>query len=53
MGAFLYTNNKPQGVVDMYFILNMLGIFVVILIVFLCSPNKKHIKWRPIVILII
>lgn len=37
----------------MYFILNMLGIFVVILIVYLCSPNKKHIKWRPIVILII
>ncbi|MET1123515.1 Na+ dependent nucleoside transporter N-terminal domain-containing protein, partial [Priestia megaterium] len=48
MGAFLYTNNNTQGVVEMHFILNMLGIFVVILIVFLCSPNKKHIKWRPI-----
>ncbi|HDX9640994.1 TPA: nucleoside transporter C-terminal domain-containing protein [Bacillus mobilis] len=37
----------------MHFILNMLGIFIVILFVFLCSPNKKQIKWRPIVILII
>lgn len=37
----------------MYFILNILGIFVVMGIVFLCSPNKKAVKWRPIVSLII
>ncbi len=28
----------------MHFLLNMLGVFVVILIVFLCSPNKKTYK---------
>lgn len=28
----------------MHFILNMLGIFIVILFVFLCSPNKKKNK---------
>lgn len=37
----------------MYFILNMLGIFVVILIIFLCLFNKKYIKWRLIVIFIL
>lgn len=37
----------------MYFILNILGISVVMGIVFLCSPNKKAVKWRPIASLII
>lgn len=37
----------------MYFLLNILGIFVVMGIVFLCSPNKKAVKWRPIASLII
>ncbi|MFJ7972066.1 nucleoside transporter C-terminal domain-containing protein [Psychrobacillus sp. NPDC096389] len=37
----------------MYFILNILGVFVVMGIVFLCSPNKKAVKWRPIASLII
>ncbi|QFG00692.1 NupC/NupG family nucleoside CNT transporter [Psychrobacillus glaciei] len=37
----------------MYFLLNLLGVFVVMGVVFLCSPNKKAVKWRPIVSLII
>lgn len=37
----------------MYFLLNILGVFVVMGIVFLCSPNKKAVKWRPIASLII
>ncbi|MBA9026159.1 MULTISPECIES: NupC/NupG family nucleoside CNT transporter [Bacillaceae] len=37
----------------MYFLLNLLGVFVVIGVVFLCSPNKKEVKWRPVVSLIV
>ncbi|KMY51379.1 nucleoside transporter C-terminal domain-containing protein [Peribacillus loiseleuriae] len=37
----------------MYFLLNLLGVFVVLGVVFLCSPNKKEVKWRPIVSLIV
>ncbi|MFJ8063588.1 nucleoside transporter C-terminal domain-containing protein [Psychrobacillus sp. NPDC096426] len=37
----------------MYFLLNILGVFVVMGVVFLCSPNKKAVKWKPIVSLII
>ncbi|SES30974.1 nucleoside transporter C-terminal domain-containing protein [Psychrobacillus sp. OK032] len=37
----------------MYFLLNILGVFVVLGVVFLCSPIKKAVKWRPIVSLII
>ena len=37
----------------MYFLLNILGVFVVMGVVFLCSPNKKEVKWRPIVSLIV
>ena len=31
----------------MYFLLNILGVFVVMGIVFLCSPKKKEVKWSP------
>jgi len=37
----------------MLFFLNLLGIFVVIALVFLCSPNKRNVKWRSIITLAI
>ncbi|WP_050184115.1 nucleoside transporter C-terminal domain-containing protein [Domibacillus robiginosus] len=37
----------------MFFLLNMVGILVVFGLVFLCSPNKKQVKWRPIAALIV
>ncbi|MGX9134133.1 NupC/NupG family nucleoside CNT transporter [Rummeliibacillus sp. JY-2-4R] len=37
----------------MYFLMNILGIFIVMGIVFLCSPRKKEIKWRAIISIII
>ncbi|MDI2585772.1 NupC/NupG family nucleoside CNT transporter [Psychrobacillus sp. NEAU-3TGS] len=37
----------------MYFLLNIFGVFVVMGIVFLCSPNKKAVKWPPIVSLLL
>lgn len=37
----------------MYFLLNMLGVFVVLGIVFICSPRKKEVKWRSIVSLLV
>ncbi len=37
----------------MYFLLNIVGLIVVMAVVFLCSPNKKKIKWRPIVMLLV
>ncbi|TWD91630.1 purine nucleoside transport protein [Neobacillus bataviensis] len=37
----------------MFFLLNILGILVVFGLVFLCSPNKKKVKWRSVLSLII
>lgn len=37
----------------MFFLLNILGILIVFGLVFLCSPNKRKIKWRPIISLIV
>jgi purine nucleoside transport protein len=37
----------------MYFLLNTLGILVVIGIVYLCSPNKRNFKWKSILTLLI
>lgn len=37
----------------MYFFLNILGVFVVIGIVYLCSPNKRNVKWKAILTLIV
>lgn len=37
----------------MYFLLNALGVFVIIGLVYLCSPNKRNVKWKPILILVI
>ncbi|MGC4377194.1 NupC/NupG family nucleoside CNT transporter [Fictibacillus sp. Mic-4] len=37
----------------MYFLFNCLGILIVLAIVFLCSPEKRKVKWRPILILLV
>ncbi|PFO08504.1 NupC/NupG family nucleoside CNT transporter [Bacillus sp. AFS076308] len=37
----------------MFFLLNILGILVVFGLVFLCSPNKKKVKWRSVLSLIV
>lgn len=37
----------------MYFLLNLVGLIVIMAVVFLCSPQKKKIKWRPIMTLIV
>ncbi|MCY8374235.1 NupC/NupG family nucleoside CNT transporter [Bacillus inaquosorum] len=37
----------------MYFLLNLVGLIVIMAVVFLCSPQKKKIKWRPIITLIV
>lgn len=37
----------------MYFLLNLVGLIVIMAVVFLCSPQKKKIQWRPIITLIV
>jgi purine nucleoside transport protein len=37
----------------MLFLMNILGVLVVLGLVFLCSPNKKKVKWRSILSLIV
>ncbi|ALC87460.1 nucleoside permease [Bacillus sp. FJAT-22090] len=37
----------------MYFILNVIGIIVVLGLVYLCSPSKKEVRWRPIISILI
>ncbi|RFU60867.1 nucleoside transporter C-terminal domain-containing protein [Peribacillus glennii] len=37
----------------MYLLLNTIGVLVVIGLVYLCSPNKKHVKWKFILILLV
>lgn len=37
----------------MYFLLNALGVLVVIGLVYLCSPNKRNVKYKSILILLI
>ncbi|MEK3799823.1 nucleoside transporter C-terminal domain-containing protein [Peribacillus sp. FSL H8-0477] len=37
----------------MYFLLNMLGVFVVMSIIYLCSPDKKNLKWKAIITLLV
>ncbi|MDQ0858999.1 nucleoside transporter C-terminal domain-containing protein [Bacillus sp. V2I10] len=37
----------------MYFLLNILGVLVVIGIVYICSPNKRNVKWKAILALIV
>jgi len=36
-----------------FFLLNLLGVLVVIGLIFLCSPNKRNVKWKSIFILLI
>lgn len=38
-----------MGAVDMLFLLNVLGVIIVFGLVFLCSPNKRKVKWRSVV----
>ncbi|MEJ9232046.1 NupC/NupG family nucleoside CNT transporter [Peribacillus butanolivorans] len=37
----------------MYFLLNILGVLVVMGIVYLCSPNKRNVKWKAILSLLV
>ncbi|MDQ1147792.1 purine nucleoside transport protein [Bacillus sp. SORGH_AS 510] len=37
----------------MYFLLNVIGVLVVMGLVYLCSPNKKGVKWKSILTLFI
>lgn len=37
----------------MYFLLNALGVGVVICLIFLCSPNKRKVKWKSILTLVV
>ncbi|WP_057913186.1 nucleoside transporter C-terminal domain-containing protein [Peribacillus muralis] len=37
----------------MFFLLNALGVLVVMGIVYLCSPNKRNVKWKAVFILLV
>ncbi|WP_110926549.1 nucleoside transporter C-terminal domain-containing protein [Bacillus massiliglaciei] len=37
----------------MYFLLNAIGVLVVIGLIYVCSPNKKNVKWKFVLILLI
>ncbi|MGE6379605.1 nucleoside transporter C-terminal domain-containing protein [Peribacillus muralis] len=37
----------------MYFLLNILGVLVVMGIVYLCSPNKRRVNWKAILTLLV
>ncbi|WP_342429494.1 nucleoside transporter C-terminal domain-containing protein [Neobacillus sp. FSL H8-0543] len=37
----------------MYFLLNALGLLVVLALIFLCSPNKRNVKWKSILTLVV
>ncbi|PLT33279.1 nucleoside transporter C-terminal domain-containing protein [Bacillus sp. V5-8f] len=37
----------------MYFLLNAIGVFVVLGLVYLCSPNKRNVKWKFILLLLV
>ncbi|MFF2290566.1 nucleoside transporter C-terminal domain-containing protein [Peribacillus butanolivorans] len=37
----------------MYFLLNILGVIVVMGIVYLCSPNKRNVNWKAILSLLV
>jgi purine nucleoside transport protein len=37
----------------MNFLLNVLGVFIVFVLIYLCSPNKKLVKWRSIISLLL
>jgi purine nucleoside transport protein len=37
----------------MYLLLNVLGLLVVLALIFLCSPNKRKVKWKSILTLVI
>ncbi|PLS17431.1 NupC/NupG family nucleoside CNT transporter [Bacillus sp. M6-12] len=37
----------------MYFLLNAIGVLVVLGLVYLCSPNKRNVKWKFILLLLV
>jgi len=37
----------------MYFLLNVIGVVVVIGLIYLCSPNKRNVKWKSILTLLV
>ncbi|EIT87081.1 nucleoside transporter [Fictibacillus macauensis ZFHKF-1] len=37
----------------MYFVMNLLGVLVVMGVIFLISPNRRGIKWKPIAVLLV
>ncbi|OAH55729.1 MULTISPECIES: nucleoside transporter C-terminal domain-containing protein [Bacillaceae] len=37
----------------MYFLLNALGVLVILGLIYLCSPNKRKVKWKSILTLLI
>ncbi|MEH7438730.1 nucleoside transporter C-terminal domain-containing protein [Neobacillus drentensis] len=37
----------------MYFLLNVVGVLVVMGLVYLCSPNKRNVKWKSILTLLV
>ncbi|KSU83248.1 nucleoside transporter C-terminal domain-containing protein [Fictibacillus enclensis] len=37
----------------MYFLINLLGILVVVGVVFACSPNRRNVKWKSIGVLFV
>lgn len=45
--------NPIEGDVGMFFLLNILGVLIVFGLVYLCSPNKKKVKWRPVFSIVI
>lgn len=46
-------NDIAKGDESMYFLLNILGVLVVMGIVYLCSPNKRKVKWKAILTLLV
>lgn len=37
----------------MYFLFNVLGLIVMIVLIYFCSPNKRRVKWKSIVTLLV
>lgn len=53
MNKSFYFGENNVGDDYMFFLLNILGIFVVLGLVYFCSPAKQKIKWRSILSLLI
>ncbi|SDN12758.1 purine nucleoside transport protein [Psychrobacillus sp. OK028] len=53
MNKSFYFGENTVGDDKMFFLINILGIFVVLGLVYLCSPEKRKIRWRSILSLLI